>query len=340
MLTLPGGRWALSVYARYYGRFQGVNLPHVFYSQLPSGVTSNPKMLSRCQRVLGSSFSTQPPGHTVPICSSSPNTLSFRIPVLYFMTELGKNEERTCPLRSEFAKDICCLYFVIDWTSGMPIPIDITIAYLIQGSFYGHSIYASFYMDVWRRDSVIMVIHHVVTLVLITFSYAFRYHKIGVLVLFLHDINDIQLEFTKLNVYLRNSGWVYKSINEIISTVGCISFSFTWFWFRLYWFPLKVLYASCIASLESVPNIPFYFLFNSLLFTLLLMNLYWFLYIMLFMVKVLTGQMKEIKDVREYEDEEHEKAKLLNIAENDTDHPDLRQEEGHEKNGIPKEKSL
>ncbi|KAG5285536.1 hypothetical protein AALO_G00004490 [Alosa alosa] len=227
-----------------------------------------------------------------------------------------------------------------DWTSGMPIPIDITIAYLIQGSFYGHSIYASFYMDVWRRDSVIMVIHHVVTLVLITFSYAFRYHKIGVLVLFLHDINDIQLEFTKLNVYLRNSGWVYKSINEIISTVGCISFSFTWFWFRLYWFPLKVLYASCIASLESVPNIPFYFLFNSLLFTLLLMNLYWFLYIMLFMVKVLTGQMKEIKDVREYEDEEHEKAKLLNIAENDTDHPDLRQEEGHEKNGIPKEKSL
>lgn len=56
----------------------------------------------------------------------------------------------------------------------MPIPTDITIAYLIQGSFYGHSIYASLYMDVWRRDSVVMVIHHVVTLVLITFSYAFR----------------------------------------------------------------------------------------------------------------------------------------------------------------------
>ena len=49
------------------------------------------------------------------------------------------------------------------------------------------------------------------------------------------------------------------------------------FWFRLYWFPLKVLYATCVSSIHSVPNIPFYFFFNALLFALLLMNIYWFL---------------------------------------------------------------
>lgn len=49
------------------------------------------------------------------------------------------------------------------------------------------------------------------------------------------------------------------------------------FWFRLYWFPLKVLYATCVSSLQSVPNIPFYFFFNTLLLALLLMNIYWFL---------------------------------------------------------------
>lgn len=49
------------------------------------------------------------------------------------------------------------------------------------------------------------------------------------------------------------------------------------FWFRLYWFPLKVLYATCHTSLQSVPNIPFYFFFNALLFALTLMNVYWFL---------------------------------------------------------------
>jgi ceramide synthetase len=56
----------------------------------------------------------------------------------------------------------------------MTVPTDIAIAYLIQGSFYGHSIYATVYMDDWRKDSTVMVVHHVVTLALITFSYAFR----------------------------------------------------------------------------------------------------------------------------------------------------------------------
>lgn len=49
------------------------------------------------------------------------------------------------------------------------------------------------------------------------------------------------------------------------------------FWFRLYWFPLKVLYATSHCSLRSVPDIPFYFFFNALLLLLTLMNLYWFL---------------------------------------------------------------
>lgn len=61
-----------------------------------------------------------------------------------------------------------------DWTPGMAVPRDIAAAYLLQGSFYGHSIYATLYMDAWRKDSVVMLVHHVVTLVLIVSSYAFR----------------------------------------------------------------------------------------------------------------------------------------------------------------------
>ncbi|PKU28470.1 ceramide synthase 1 [Limosa lapponica baueri] len=79
------------------------------------------------------------------------------------------------------------------------------------------------------------------------------------------------------------------------------------FWFRLYWFPLKVLYATCYSSLQSVPNIPFYFFFNALLLILTLMNIYWFLYIVLFVAKVLMGQMQEVNDVREYDVEDSKK---------------------------------
>uniref|UniRef100_A0A671SHE6 Ceramide synthase 1-like n=1 Tax=Sinocyclocheilus anshuiensis TaxID=1608454 RepID=A0A671SHE6_9TELE len=194
-----------------------------------------------------------------------------------------------------------------DWKSGMSVPTDITIAYLIQGSFYGHSIYATIYMDAWRKDSLVMVVHHFITLALITFSYAFRYHNIGILVLFLHDINDVQLEFTKLNVYFKTRGGKEYLINDLVCSCYLCRF-----WFRLYWFPLKVLWASCVTSIRSVPNIPFYFFFNTLLFALLLMNIYWFLFIVLFVVKVLTGQMKEVNDVREYEEEDLKEKKDTN----------------------------
>lgn len=72
---------------------------------------------------------------------------------------------------------VCSLFLGLDWKSGMSVPTDITIAYLIQGSFYGHSIYATIYMDAWRKDSLVMVVHHFITLALITFSYAFRSGK-------------------------------------------------------------------------------------------------------------------------------------------------------------------
>ncbi|XP_044055852.1 ceramide synthase 1 isoform X2 [Siniperca chuatsi] len=223
-----------------------------------------------------------------------------------------------------------------NWKSGMSVPTDIAIAYLIQGSFYGHSIYATVYMDAWRKDSAVMVVHHIITLALISFSYAFRYHNVGILVLFLHDINDIQLEFTKLNIYLKSRGGGYNLLNDILSNMGSVSFSITWFWFRLYWFPLKVLYATCVSSLQSVPSIPFYFFFNVLLLVLLLMNIYWFLVL----------KMKEVNDVREYEEEDGSKAAAglprdPQAENNDDDAGHHISTQGkHVQNGITKDKHL
>ncbi|NXS86443.1 CERS1 synthase, partial [Erpornis zantholeuca] len=167
-----------------------------------------------------------------------------------------------------------------DWKQGMEVPTDIAIAYLLQCSFYGHSLYATAYMDTWRKDSVVMLLHHVVTLTLIASSYAF------------------------------SRGVLRESRGDLLGTesrglgVGSPRSRALGFWFRLYWFPLKVLYATCHSSLQSVPNIPFYFFFNALLLVLTLMNIYWFLYIVLFVAKVLLGQMQEVNDVREYDVEE------------------------------------
>lgn len=132
-----------------------------------------------------------------------------------------------------------------------------------------------------------------------------------------------------------------------------VFFSCLRFWFRLYWFPLKVLYATCVSSIRSVPTIPFYFFFNALLFSLLLMNIYWFLvraaqvvspasvwptfcdvtsslfalfppcrvqFIVIFVVKVL--KVKEVNDVREYEEEEDSKAAAGLLGESGAAHKD------------------
>ncbi|NXW91743.1 CERS1 synthase, partial [Alopecoenas beccarii] len=177
-----------------------------------------------------------------------------------------------------------------DWKKGMDVPTDIAIAYLLQCSFYGHSIYATAYMDTWRKDSVVMLLHHVVTLTLIAFSYAFS-------------------RAWRARGLPGAGGCAGGSCAGSGSSPGIpvgplnprCSLCPRRFWFRLYWFPLKVLYATCYSSLQSVPNIPFYFFFNALLLVLTLMNIYWFLYIVLFVAKVLMGQMKEVNDVREYD---------------------------------------
>ncbi|XP_017693655.1 PREDICTED: ceramide synthase 1 [Lepidothrix coronata] len=175
------------------------------------------------------------------------------------------------------------------WKQGMEVPTDIAVAYLLQGSFYGHSIYATAYMDTWRKDSVVMLLHHVVTLTLIASSYAFSPGR---------------------------------------------------FWFRLYWFPLKVLYATCYSSLQSVPNIPFYFFFNALLLILTLMNIYWFLYIVLFVAKVLMGQMQEVNDVREYDVEDTGKSARARKREAGIQLPKALKEGLHLRNGLVKDKRL
>ncbi|NXO22870.1 CERS1 synthase, partial [Cisticola juncidis] len=179
------------------------------------------------------------------------------------------------------------------WRRGMPVPRDIAVAYLLQGSFYGHSLYATAYMDTWRRDSLVMLLHHLVALALLASSYAFR------------DWGARSRHWAVLSLSpARSRDWAVLALSPAQVTLT-LSLSVPGrFWFRLYWFPLKVLYATLHCSLQAVPNIPFYFFFNALLLLLTLMNIYWFLYIVLFVAKVLLGQVQEVNDVREYDVEE------------------------------------
>lgn len=55
-----------------------------------------------------------------------------------------------------------------------------------------------------------------------------RYHNVGILVLFLHDICDVQLEFTKLNVYFKSRGGAARRVHALLADLGCLSFGLSW----------------------------------------------------------------------------------------------------------------
>ncbi|UJR19075.1 hypothetical protein I4U23_022206 [Adineta vaga] len=198
-------------------------------------------------------------------------------------------------------------YLVWDnWSVGMFVPFNIKILYFIQCGFYIHSVYATIYLDSKRKDFYIMILHHIITTILIFVSYAIRYHRVGLLVLFCHDIADIWLEITKIIRYLntkQDKRW------EQISYIGFTIFVICWFVFRLYWFPLKVLYSTGVVAVYRTLDrgLHLYIPFNIMLWILFILNIYWFFLILKVLHNAIFGCLSRSGDVRE-DDGDQEKS--------------------------------
>ena len=65
-------------------------------------------------------------------------------------------------------------HLLLDWKFDMAIPDDIRYLYYLESGFYFHALYATVFMDVWKKDSIAMLIHHVLANALIIFSMATR----------------------------------------------------------------------------------------------------------------------------------------------------------------------
>jgi len=90
---------------------------------------------------------------------------------------------------------------------------------------------------------------------------------------------------------------------------GCfLIFVLCWFLFRLYWYPLKVLYSTGVVTAHTayVRGCGLYGFFNSLLWILFGLNIYWLYFILQLLFRVLAGTSDGLKDTREDEDDEDE----------------------------------
>lgn len=129
-------------------------------------------------------------------------------------------------------------------------------------AFYWSLTFSQF-VDNQRKDFWQMFIHHVLTLMLISLSWVCNIHRVGSLILVVHDCADILLEIAKsLN---------YAKLTKACDVVFGL-FSVVWVITRLVIFP-RIIFACIFQTL--LPIYPVYFFFNALLIGLLILHLIW-----------------------------------------------------------------
>ncbi|XP_013868605.1 ceramide synthase 2 [Austrofundulus limnaeus] len=171
--------------------------------------------------------------------------------------------------------------------------------YMIELGFY-FSLVCSVASDVKRKDFKEQIIHHVATILLISFSWMVNYTRTGTLIMLVHDASDYLMELAKMFNY---AGWK-RTCNFIFA-----SFAAVFIISRLIVFPFWIIHATFVYPLTVIR--PFFGLcfFNGLLFVLLALHVFWAVLILRIAVKFLPGNgivEDERSDKEETESEEED----------------------------------
>ncbi|KAI3778831.1 hypothetical protein L2E82_08216 [Cichorium intybus] len=181
--------------------------------------------------------------------------------------------------------------------------------YMYTGGFYTYSIFALIFWETRRSDFGVSMGHHVATAILIAMSYICRFARAGSVVLALHDASDVFLEVGKMSKY---------SGAEALASFSFILFVISWVVLRLIYYPFWILWSTSyevVQTLDKEKHVKegpmYYYVFNTLLFCLLVLHIYWWVLMYRMLVKQIQDRGKLSDDVRsdsdsDKEDKEHE----------------------------------
>lgn len=141
---------------------------------------------------------------------------------------------------------------------------DIWSYYMLSMAFYWSLTFSQFF-DIIRKDFWQMFVHHILTLLLLALSWVCNLHRVGSLVLVIHDCADIFLDAAKLTKYAN-----YQKVCDCIFAV----FTVVWLVTRLGFYP-RIIYSTSIEAPSILPMFPAYYIFNSLLIALQALHIYW-----------------------------------------------------------------
>uniref|UniRef100_A0A7E4UZF9 TLC domain-containing protein n=1 Tax=Panagrellus redivivus TaxID=6233 RepID=A0A7E4UZF9_PANRE len=176
--------------------------------------------------------------------------------------------------------------------------------YMLETGFY-YALFFGSVFDVKRSDFWQLVLHHVITIMLLSVSWTINFVRIGTLVLICHDISDIILEAGKLVRYYGSPSFI----------TNCFFFAFliSWFVTRLGYFPFVLLRSGLfeaadliqpdykILNLYQVPHIPRVIIL--MLLCLLVLHVFWTVIIMKIVIRSITvGEAADVRSESEEED--------------------------------------
>jgi len=164
---------------------------------------------------------------------------------------------------------------------------DIWYYYMMELTFYW-SLFISQFFDVKRKDFMEMFVHHIATISLMVFSWTCHFHRIGSLVMYLHDFSDHWLEMAKLARYTN-----YKKMCDF----WFLMFMCVWVLTRLGVFPVWLIFSILLEAGQILEIFPIYYMFISILTGLLVLHLFWTYFIVQAGYKALVHQA-EVDDSR------------------------------------------
>ncbi|XP_064614459.1 ceramide synthase 2-like [Liolophura sinensis] len=143
--------------------------------------------------------------------------------------------------------------------------------YILEMGFY-FSLLFTFLMDSKRKDFYEMMLHHLITLGLMAFSWSINFVHIGTLVLVVHDISDPWLQLAKMLKYAQ-----MQNACEIVFTI----FIIVWLVTRIFYYPIWLLY-TCLVELPAiiVGVSPVIRVFMGFMVALQLLHIMWTYYVL------------------------------------------------------------
>ncbi|CAF2128131.1 unnamed protein product [Brassica napus] len=178
------------------------------------------------------------------------------------------------------------------------LKLPIKLYYMCQCGFYVYGVAALLAWETRRKDFAVMMSHHVITILLIGYSYLTSFFRIGAIILALHDASDVFMETAKIFKY---------SEKEFGASVCFALFAVSWLLLRLIYFPFWIIRATSIELLDyldmtSTEGTVMYYSFNTMLLMLLVFHIYWWYLICAMIVRLLKNRGKVGEDIRSGKD--------------------------------------